>query len=134
MPVRVRKNFSLRRLKFSDRDTMQQVGEDMVEHVVTRTRGGRDEGGRSFVRYSPRGPKAGQRVDLTESREMLDNLQVTRVGTRSVTIGFTDPKQEAKARAHQYGKGNVPRRAFMGVGKDAIRRIVAIVRKGVKLR
>lgn len=133
MPVKVRKGFNLRRMKFSNRATMQRVGEEMADHVRARTQGGRDAAGHSFVRYSPRGPKAGQSVDLTESGDMLANLDPVRVSERSVTIGFSDPKQDAKARAHNYGRG-VPRRRFMGVGRDALTRIIAIVRKGVRLK
>ena len=96
MSVTVRANFDdLSRLDLTNRKLMRQIGLVVRERVVLRTIAGRDYRGIPFRPYSPSYAEAKRKavgahegVNLKLSGRMLDDIGLSDVTDRSVTVGF----------------------------------------------
>ena len=121
MSVTVSRNVeSLFRLKFSDRRLIREILLLLRERIIRRTLSGRDEDEAGFAPYSPRYKKAGQRVTLQDTGEMLQGITPVSVGTKQGDLGFKGGGSLRKATYHQVtgaGRSQVIRR-FFGVSSS----------------
>lgn len=69
----------------------QAIAQRVLEFIKDRTLSGKDINGKPFPGYTPSYAKQkGQtNVDLYLSGEMLDNLQILKIGFNYITIGFS---------------------------------------------
>lgn len=133
--VRAHANFRLRSIEWSNEVTMKEVGNRIAVRVVNRTLSGLDEDGAPFAPYKAHkgkgrwGKGPSDPVTLHDTGAMLANLGPVDVTQRSVRIGFSDPAQEAKARAHDSGvpRRGLPQRRFLGVPEDWVKEIIEFV-------
>lgn len=94
---------------------MRKVGEAIIPQIVARTQAGFDEQRRRFAPYAKNGPKAGKRVDLTETYHMLGGMQVVKATNKTVRIGWTNRRLGTIAGYLQGGTENMPARPFVGM-------------------
>jgi len=72
------------------------LGQDIIKHIVHRTRSGDDNRGNSFHKYSKSYKRSfaykvshkGGNVNLTQSGDMLQDIEVLSVSKDKITIGF----------------------------------------------
>lgn len=132
MGMRATRNFSLKGMQFvPGRTHMQKVGDQLAARTVARTMAGRDENGHPFKPYAVDGPKAGQRVDLTETGEMLADYGPLVVTERYVGLGFATERSRKLADIHNKGKGHMPVRRFTGVPAAWVTEVRALLSQGV---
>ena len=126
-------------IEFSNPAIMREIGQRLVVNIVRRTMSGKDENNRNFAPYAAstrrRKPTYGGRggVDLYETGQMLNNLDVTEVTAKTVKAGFTDSEMEARARHHIEGHGSLPVRAFMGISKSWVDDIIKLIKQRMKV-
>jgi len=125
--VRVRKVTASQRYQSPGAETMQQVGDAIIPQLVRRTQSGIDEHRRGFAPYAKSSPKAGRRVNLTETYDMLGGMQVVQATAKTVRIGWTNKRLGRIAGFLQGGTENMPARPFVGIPKTwaltALRRL-----------
>jgi len=86
-------------------------GDALIRKIRERTAKGIDANGNRFPGYTKeykesldfRIAKSGSTVNLRLSGDMLTSLTVTDIGVSSITIGFDDPEEEAKAAGNILG-------------------------------
>ena len=94
MAVRVRRNFSLKHIGFTDRAMMADVGSLVRRLVRSRTQAGKDANGAPFRPLSPgyaeqkRKATGSSAANLTLSGRMLNEFDVTDVSGHTVSVGF----------------------------------------------
>ena len=67
--------------------------------------------------------KSRGKVNMTLTGDMLGLMDVTKIEGNSITIGWNDTEESAKAHGHSTGGGNLPRRPFFGVSKSELQEI-----------
>lgn len=116
------------------RDYLERIGRELVKTIKERTAKGIDKNGVPFAPYSKDyieskpfaiARKSPSNVNLKLSGEMLTDLEVIEVDSRSGTIvlGIVGAESEAKAHGHITGAnetGRLPVRDFLGVSKAEI--------------
>lgn len=91
--VKVTRDFGPLGIELTEAD-MREVGDLLVRRIRTRTEGGKDVQGSAFRSYSPdyaeqkKQALGHNRVDLTVSGRMLNDMQVTETTKHSATISF----------------------------------------------
>lgn len=118
------------------KDDMRDLGDFFVRNIRTQTEAGLDDQGRPFKAYSPMYAQQKQkalghsRVDLTVSGRMLNDMQVTEVTNKSVTISFisqggdgsgtkgTFIQRSAALGAADKAAFNDPTRNFFGISEE----------------
>lgn len=70
------------------------------------------------------------RASIKLVRGALSGAIATNTGA-GVRIGVEDPEQLAKAGAHNYGRGAVPMRKFLGVGRLDVKAVDSLMRRRV---
>lgn len=114
-----------------NRSTREAIGQAIIDRIVERTQSGVDKFGKSMGSYSPtykkslafQVTKGGEtQVNLTQTGDMLGSLTILEETPRTITIGFDDSEQNAKAFGHISGMqghpvldGKVKKRDFMGL-------------------
>jgi hypothetical protein len=82
-------------LHLTNQAVMREIGEAVREAIIARTHDGLDAEGVPFTPYSEGYAERKQDelgtadVNLQVSGDMLNNLQITKVTEKSVTLGFT---------------------------------------------
>ena len=98
-------------------ERLRALGPKLALGVATRTRRGVDVDGRPFA------PRAdGSPSRLNESGAMLSSMRAMSA-PGGVAIGFGDPRQAAKAAAHQSGGRGRPARRFFGLDAQQRREV-----------
>jgi hypothetical protein len=102
---------------------MRRAGEQAANGIRERTRRGIDEDGRPFA------PGAdGQRVDMSASGRMLNDLTVLEATNYSLKIGFkTDPSARIAA-LHDAGTSRMPSRRFLGLSAAMVDGLVRFLK------
>lgn len=111
--------------------TKQAIGQAIIDRIVERTQDNKDKNGRSLGTYSKSYKDstdfkilkgAEKLVNLTATGDMLAALTITKTTPQTITIGYDDPAENAKAYGHISGmeghpvlEGKVPKRDFMGL-------------------
>lgn len=103
-----------------DDEFKSRVAQAVIDRITERTQDNMDKRGQSFTPYSDayakkKGVSAGD-VDMTDFGDMLANMQETDSTSQTVTIGFPDERENAKAYNHTTGD-TVPKRDFFGLPK-----------------
>jgi len=114
-----------------DESTKQAIGQAIIDKIVERTQNNLDKNDKSLGHYSKsykatadfailKGRK--NLVDLTATGDMLAALTITKMTPQTITIGFNDTEQNAKAYGHISGfkghpvlEGLVQERDFLGL-------------------
>lgn len=99
-----------------DRATKEAVGQAIIDKIVERTQSGIDKNGRQFRSYSKEYMQslefkvAGKSslVDMTLTGDMLSSINIIEQTPRTITIGFDDPNENAKAYGHISGMKGHP--------------------------
>lgn len=125
------------------RSEKQAFGDAVIRRILERTARGIDVNGNLFTGYTKeykesldfRIAKSSSRVNLELSGDMLTSLSVIDIGTSSITIGFDDPDEEAKAAGNilgTYGQ-KTPNpskaRSFVGLPQAELDEIKATFRR-----
>lgn len=109
----------------------QAIAGRIIDQIRDRTQSQNvDKDGRPFKKYSDRYKESlafnvfgkSDNVDMTLSGNMLADMTVLEENANRVTIGFSDPTQNAKAFNHTTGD-TVPRRDFFGIQKKELAQI-----------
>jgi hypothetical protein len=121
--------------------TRELIGQSIIDRIVRRTSvESRDKYGRLMKGYSKTyaeslagqvyGKIAGAPANLKATGDMLGSLNIVGQSATTVTIGYDDAQQNAKAYGHISGMdghpildGKVPKRDFLGLSKDDVRAI-----------
>lgn len=122
-----------------DEALRQAIGGSIIERIIERTQSGIDRAGRKFKGYSEAyreslGFKAfgkTNQVDLTQTGDMLGTLEVIKDTPTTMTLGWEDETQNAKAYNHTTGD-TVPKRDFFGLPKEELESIASEFREDVK--
>jgi hypothetical protein len=103
-----------------------EIGQEIIESIRENTQSGKSRRGTDFKKYSigyiksldfiAFGKSEGQ-VNLTLTGDMLDSMEVSKIGRDTIEIGFMDTENAAKAAGHIKGSNNLPVRDFFGLPK-----------------
>lgn len=109
-----------------DEKFRQEIADAVVEIVKARTQDGISAKGNKFTKYSDKyakkkGVSPGD-VDLTFDGDMLEALDMIESTSQTITLGFDDELQNAKAWNHNTGD-TVPKRQFLGLMKKEMEEI-----------
>lgn len=114
------------------------IATEIIDHVIDRTKSGKDKDGNSFPSYSESYKnsfdfqfKFGRTVDLTLSGEMLDSMELLEDRDGELKIGYrsSDPvagRVEGNVRG-SYGQSSGSRskaRNFLGIERERLERII----------
>lgn len=118
------------------------IGEEIIDHIIKRSKSGKDKSGRALPGYSDSYAKskdfriAGKskfKVNLTLSDEMLNALKILSHKNGQITIGF----DKADRRNNDVAEGNIKgtygqkspipgkKRDFLGIEQAALKQIEA---------
>lgn len=111
----------------------EALGQALMDQMIERTQGGKDREGKSFKRYSKQyrnsdeykaSGKSG-RVNMTLTGDMLGLLDIKDQSDNTITLGWDDSDEAAKAHGHITGDPNGPkvRRDFFGLNDSDISRV-----------
>lgn len=108
----------------SSQGVKREYGERYIDEILNRLDDGKGKDG-SLKSYSKAYKKSfayqaynkSSTVNLKLTGDMRADINVVGTSATSVTIGFTDKEQEAKAIGHIKGRGNLPKRDFWGLPK-----------------
>ena len=122
-----------------DEDLRQIIADDLISVIVERTTSGYGvENGKSvkFKKYSKAyAKKTGKKqVNLDESGGMLNSIHLIDSTSRSIEIGIDDD-HAPQAHGHmtgQYGQGPLPRRSFLGLTDQDLKKIKSKYRREVQ--
>jgi len=116
----------------------QAIAAEIIDHIITRTKSGKDKDGEGFPGYSKSYMKSldfkisgkGKKVDLTLSGEMLSSMELLKESSGKVVIGF-EKDDDINGRAEgnilgSYGGSPNPKKSrdFLGIGKDQLNKIL----------
>jgi hypothetical protein len=102
------------------------IAQSVIDYIRDRTQSGQSVSGGSFKPYSKEYRDSAEfqilkggdtTVNLTLTGSMLADMDVLNDGPNTITIGFTDTTETAKAYNHNVGD-SVPARPFFGVSED----------------
>jgi len=113
---------------------MEQIGQDLIDIIVDRTRDGKDIDGKTFKNkydddyvasdeFKAFG-KSKNDVNMTLEGNMLADIQVLEITDRDIIIGHEDETETAKSYNHNVGD-TLPKRAFFGVTDSEIEGVLA---------
>jgi hypothetical protein len=106
----------------------EEIGEDILRFIRTRTEQGLDVNNNSFAAYSKEYEKTGETVDLRFGGNMLADLEVISHGPGFIKIGFTNQESNDKAAWIQSPRGEKlgkqPRREFVGIALSDLNSIL----------
>lgn len=126
-----------------DSATRQAIGQAIIDRITARTsEDGVDKNGRKLGKYSKSyaksldgqvfGKKSGGPVTLLATGDMLGGMTIIEESARTLTIGWDDSAQNAKAYGHISGMaghpfldGKVPERDFFGLPKGELESIAS---------
>lgn len=123
-----------------NREMRESVGQAIIDRIITRTQDmGVDKNGKNFAKYSKLYEKsldfqaAGKdgKPNLTLFGDMLGSLTIIEQTPKTLTLGFKDSKENAKAYAHTTGfEGHPtiksgPVRDFFGLPAKDLQEIAA---------
>lgn len=95
-----------------DGDSIDQIGEEIIDYIIERTKDGKGANGKAFPGYSKSyinsldfaiAGKSPDEVDLTLSSELLDSLKVVSIEGRKLRIGY----DEGDSRNNGVAEGNI---------------------------
>ena len=118
----------------SGNDSLKQaIGQEIIDRIVSRTEGNTSLSGRAFKRYSKaykqsdefKAAGKGSKVNLRLSGDMLGLMDIVDERDNTLTIGWFDEDEAAKAHGHITGGGNLPKRDFFGLTSSDISSIEA---------
>jgi phage gpG-like protein len=121
----------------------EAIGQAIIEKILARTAKGEGIGGKAFAerKYSPdyekslafkaAGKRKGQKPDMKLTGDMLDLLDIIEQGKNTITVGWDDELQSAKAYNHNTGD-TVPERPFFGLSKSEQKEIARMFKAEVK--
>lgn len=100
-----------------DKGTLHEIGEDLINFIIERSKNGEGKDGKSFPKYSKEYKESldfkiagkSDEVNLTLSSELLDSLEVIEVSKNKIRIGYDkgDERNNAVAEGNiigSYGK------------------------------
>ena len=93
---------------------LRAIGRDVAKQIRQRTRSGRDVNGQPFERLA-----SGEPSRLRQSGKMLRSLRARKFWRRGFQISPSQPVRNL-ARRHQLGKGNMPKRTWIGFSERQI--------------
>lgn len=111
-------------------DFRQSVGQDIIDTIQSRTEGGKFLAPAKKT-YSPEYThsiefaafnKSKNNVNLRQTGEMLDLMDIIKEDSSSIRIGWTDSEDQAKATNHNFGV-TVPKREFLGLTEAEAKKI-----------
>jgi hypothetical protein len=119
--------------RIESRALREAIGGAILEKIKQRTEKGEDINGETFKGYSKdyrdslefkvwKGNK--RKPDLTQSGDMLAAMTIIDQNSQSLTFGFADDENNAKAYNHNTGD-TVPKREFFGVNSSDLAEIEA---------
>ena len=95
-----------------DAGSIDQIGEEIINYIIDRTKDGKGAGGKAFPGYSKSyinsldfaiAGKSPDEVDLTLSSELLDSLKIVSIEGRKLRIGY----DEGDIRNNGVAEGNI---------------------------
>lgn len=117
----------------------EDVGNDVIEFIIERSKAGLDINGRPFPAYTKEYAewKGSSDVDLTLDDIMLNNISILSMDGNSVTVGYAvDDPQAGKAEGNAIGSYGRPfsdplkARNFIGIDEDNLMLIIEKHRLG----
>lgn len=108
-------------------EAKEAIGQAFIDKIVERTQAGKDVDGDSFDKYSKVYKESlgfqafgkTNKVNLTQSGEMLGTLDIIENKGNKIKIGWDDEINNAKAYNHNKGD-TVPKRSFFGITSDEL--------------
>jgi hypothetical protein len=98
------------------------VAQAAIDRIIERTQSGQDADGNRFEPYTEAYAKkkgvSRNAVDMTLFGDMLENLEIIDETPQTVTLGFSDSLQNAKAFNHITGDTVTPRNFLGAVKKE----------------
>lgn len=105
-----------------DPDLRRSVAEAAIDRIIERTQSGVDADGSRFAPYTEKYAKqkgvSRNAVDMTLFGDMLQDLSIIDETSQTVTLGFSDSLQNAKAYNHINADTLPVARNFFGQPKD----------------
>ena len=92
--------------------TAREIGEELINFVIDRSKDGKGKDGKSFPKYSKTyidsiefqlAGKSADEIDLTLSSELLDSMTVLEATGKKIKIGF----EEGDSRNNGVAEGNI---------------------------
>lgn len=119
-----------------ERSLLEGFGQAVIDYIVDRTEKGKRYDGVKFSGYDQdyvesdefkAYGKSKSKVNLTQTGNMLGQLDILEIFDNSITIGWGDNEERAKAYGHHTGmkghptlEGKTPARPFFGVTRKQI--------------
>lgn len=120
----------------------EAIGQAIVEKIVARTESGKAIGGnRDLAPYSEAyakslafkaAGKSKSKVNMTQTGDMLGLMDIIEQSRNTVTVGWDDETENAKAYNHNTGD-TVRKRQFFGLSKAEIKDIIRQFKPEVQL-
>ncbi len=114
-----------------DRAMLESFGQEVIDYIVKRTEDGKRYDGTKFKGYDEdyvkseefkAYGKSASEVNLTQTGNMLGQLDILQIEGNRITIGWEDNEERAKAFGHHTGmrghpilEGKTPPRPFFGM-------------------
>lgn len=117
-----------------DEDFRGAVVQAVIDRIIERTESGIDKSGHRFKGYSAAYKKATGKSDppdLKLTGDMLANIDIIDKSPQTITLGFPDETENAKAYNHTEGI-TVPRRDFFGLPKKELAAIASQFREELR--
>lgn len=139
----VSQTFDLKKILGVDLSDMPEVkdaiAQALIDRIVQRTESGKDVEGNKFDSYSKEYKDSTafkafgktNKVNLTQTGDMLGLLNVIEDKGNSIKIGWDDTTENAKAYNHQTGD-TVKKRQFFGITAEEIKTISAEFKPDLK--
>jgi hypothetical protein len=123
----------------TDEALRQKIGSAIIEKIIERTESGIDKTGKKFKPYSQAYKESlafkafgkTNQVDMTLTGDMLGTIEILKDTPSTMTFGWEDETQNAKAYNHTTGD-TLPKRDFFGLPKDELESIAGEFREDVK--
>lgn len=108
------------------------IAQAVVDHIVKRTQSGKSVNGGGFKPYSKEYKdsteykllKESDKVNMTLTGAMLDDIDLLKDGPNTIRIGFRDETETAKAFNHNTGDTMPVKREFFGITQAELKSLV----------
>jgi hypothetical protein len=122
----------------------EAIGQAIIEKILARTAKGEGIGGKAFehnkysdayeksLAFKAAGKRKGQKPDMRLTGDMLDTLDIIELGKNTISVGWDDDLQAAKAYNHNTGDTIKTPRPFFGLSKSEQKEIARMFKAEVK--
>jgi hypothetical protein len=122
-------------------DFRNRVGQEIIDIIQERTQGNKflsnakqsySEDYADSLEFAVHGKSKGS-VNLTQSGDMLNLMQIIESNSNRIRIGWTDAEENKKATNHNFGV-TVPRREFLGLTRDESKDVKSKFREATEVK